>query len=297
MNIVYGFAGSNASWNENFLTKMSEENGSCLGVPSDSTGVILKIPNETSTRVKATRKETPAWSSIATNKNSLGVENKGLHVSESELSLYHPDEFKGTNLYKLPSSTATPDSLEMTCCSSSLYRMNSKLSSVSSDPESALPVPPAPKKIRAWLTDPQLYKVHWHMPCGLSRLDCNIIVSFLFPSVKVAIVMTCTRILHNHSYAYLPLFLIYRLQFGKVRIYFKQFCEYATISPISMFICPPVHPSIHPFYSFFSLHVILIFFSSSISSIKLFLSLHPFIFTQLYCIQYFLRPVSKLVYW
>ena len=170
MNVVYGFAGSNAAWNENFLTKISEENtfkGSCLEVASDSTGVILKIPNETSTRVKATRKETPAWSSA--NNNSLGVENKGLDVSESELSLYHPDEFTDTNVYKLPSSTATQDPLEITCCSSSLYRMNSKLSSVSSDPESVLSVTPAPKTVRAWLTDPHLYKVHWHIPCGLSQ--------------------------------------------------------------------------------------------------------------------------------
>ena len=170
MNIVYGFAGSNASWNENFLTKMSEENtfkGSCLAVPSDSTGVILKIPNETSTRVKTTREETPAWSSA--NNNSLGVENKGLDVSESDLSLYHPDEFKGTNVYKLPSSTATQDPLETTCGPSSLYRMNSKLSSVSSDIASALPVTPGPKTVRAWLTDPQLYKVRWHMPCGARR--------------------------------------------------------------------------------------------------------------------------------
>ena len=170
MNIVYGFAGSNAYWNENFLTKICEENtfnGSCVEVPSDSTGVILKIPNEASTRVKATRKETPAWSSA--NNNSFGVENKGLDVSESELSLYHPDEFTDTNVYKLPSSKARQDPLEMTCGPSSLYRMNSKLPSVSSDIASALPVPPAPKTVRAWLTDPHLYKVHFFIPRGVRR--------------------------------------------------------------------------------------------------------------------------------
>ncbi|KAM7430901.1 Major facilitator superfamily domain-containing protein 12 [Porites harrisoni] len=59
----------------------------------------------------------------------------------------------------------------------------------SGDLESALPVSLKPKTVRAWLKDPHLY--------------------------KVAIIFTCAMSVISQAYAYLPLFLIYRVQFGK----------------------------------------------------------------------------------
>ena len=42
---------------------------------------------------------------------------------------------------------------------------------------------------------------------------------FIFSYIKVAIIFTCTKVLQDVAYAYLPLFLIYRVDFGKVSVH------------------------------------------------------------------------------
>jgi len=116
---------------------------------------------------------------------SLGVDNKGLDSDEADLRPCHPECNTGRKVEEVLSSKSTPDLLEMNCGLSPETMANSK-------PESAIPVTPAPKTARAWLKDPHLY--------------------------KVAIIFTCTKVLQNLSYTYLPLFLIYSLQSKKEAI-------------------------------------------------------------------------------
>ena len=42
---------------------------------------------------------------------------------------------------------------------------------------------------------------------------------FIFSYIKVAIIFACTKVLQDVAYAYLPLFLIYRVDFGKVSVH------------------------------------------------------------------------------
>ena len=156
---------------EHFSKKISDEktsNGTCLEVPCDAKGPTLKVPNETSSSEEVTgANETPEKSIQAcssANNDSLGVENKGFDVSETESSPCHVGKVTDKNGYELPSSTVSPNSLEMNCGTLSDSKVSSKPSNDSSDPESALPVTPVSKTVRAWLKNPHLYKVHGLIP-------------------------------------------------------------------------------------------------------------------------------------
>ena len=98
----------------------------------------------------------------------LGLKTKDLVL------VINRDESADINMYKSPSRSIRPDSKETNVGPPSDSRMNSRLSNVSSDPESALSVPPAPKTVREWLTDPHLYKVTCFIPRVQSgQLNCS----------------------------------------------------------------------------------------------------------------------------
>ena len=98
-----------------------------------------------------------------------GIENKGLDFDEAELKPNYPDQIRDrhteTNC-KVVCSSLTHDSLNITSgpSSSSEIEMNSKPSIGSGDPESGVSVPTEPKTARAWLQDPNLYKVMISLP-------------------------------------------------------------------------------------------------------------------------------------
>ena len=64
----------------------------------------------------------------------------------------------------------------------------------------------------------------------------------------MAIIFACTKVLQDVSYAYLPLFLIYRVHFEKVSAEFTGlFPTYPHIHPsMHASMHPSIHPSIHP---------------------------------------------------
>ena len=78
---------------------------------------------------------------------SFGNDNKGPDFSETEVSPYHLDHET--------SKTSIGDDGPL----SQAIRNNEKTLVISDDPESAPPVTPAPKTVRAWLKDPRLYMV------------------------------------------------------------------------------------------------------------------------------------------
>lgn len=78
---------------------------------------------------------------------SFGNDKKGLDFSETEVSPYHLDHET--------SKTSIGDDGSL----SQAIRNNEKTLVISDDPESAPPVTPAPKTVRAWLKDPHLYMV------------------------------------------------------------------------------------------------------------------------------------------
>ena len=131
--------------------------------PCNANGQTLKVPNETSSSKEVTSaNETPEKSiqeGFSENNDSLGVENKGFDVSETESSPSHVEKVTDKNAYDLPSSTVSPKSLEMNGGTLSDSKV-SKPSNASSDPESALLVTPVSKTVGAWLKDPHLYKVN-----------------------------------------------------------------------------------------------------------------------------------------
>lgn len=78
---------------------------------------------------------------------SFGNDNKGLDFSETEVSPYHLDH--ETSKTSIGDDGPLPQAI----------RNNEKTLVISDDPESAPPVTPAPKTVRAWLRDPRLYMV------------------------------------------------------------------------------------------------------------------------------------------
>ena len=78
---------------------------------------------------------------------SFGNDNKGLDFSETEVSPYHLDHV--TSKTSIGEDGPLPQAI----------RNNEKTLVISDDPESAPPVTPATKTVRAWLRDPRLYMV------------------------------------------------------------------------------------------------------------------------------------------
>ncbi|XP_073239858.1 major facilitator superfamily domain-containing protein 12-like [Porites lutea] len=111
---------------------------------------------------------------------SFGNDNKGLDFSETEVSPYHLDH--ETSKTSIGDDGPLPQAI----------RNNEKTLVISDDPESAPPVTPAPKTVRAWLRDPRLY--------------------------MVAVIFSCAKVLQDVCFAYLPLFLIYSVKFEKEAI-------------------------------------------------------------------------------
>ena len=147
----------NSSFDSNFLIlqRKTSSSGTCLEVPCDPNGLTLKVPNETSTSSEGNGKESPGnniQACFSADNGFPGVENKGLDAIETD--------FTDNNVHKLPASNNASQHLkEINFDLSSDSRVSSKFFSVSRDPESAPPETPAPKTVRAWLTDPHLYKV------------------------------------------------------------------------------------------------------------------------------------------
>ena len=140
LSIVYGLVGLDTDRDEQVSEKVTvEKSGECNGnliKPISCTEIqVLKGssgPNGSS------KKEAEDKFSHACPSSRLGVDNKGLECSETEICPSFPDP-EITNI--------NADSLTTSNCK--------RLSAVSDDPESALP----PKTIRAWLKDPRLYMV------------------------------------------------------------------------------------------------------------------------------------------
>ena len=78
---------------------------------------------------------------------SFGNDDKGLGSSETEVNPCHLDHETSKT------STGDDGPLPQT------IRNNEKTLVISDDPESAAPVAPVPKTVRAWLRDPRLYMV------------------------------------------------------------------------------------------------------------------------------------------
>ena len=152
MSIMNGLMGIEAATSEN-LPISSKQTNTCNGMnSSDETCEELSYDlNEPNSNEQE--------NGIGTNSNtfsspfteSLGVDNKGLDYNETELRPCYPDQITVNNVGNVLSSNVKSDPLEVN-------------SGVSNDPESALPISPAPKTVRAWLKDPNLYKVINHFP-------------------------------------------------------------------------------------------------------------------------------------
>ena len=78
---------------------------------------------------------------------SFGNDDKGLGFSETEVNPCHLDH--ETSKTSIGDDGPLPQAI----------RNNEKTLVISDDPESAPPVAPAPKTVRAWLRDPRLYMV------------------------------------------------------------------------------------------------------------------------------------------
>ena len=90
-------------------------------------------------------------------RRSVGLDNRGLDCDKVELRSSQTDLIADTQTDReIFPSNVSPDLRKL----SLEVKMNSeKTSVVSGDPESGVSVPPEPKTVRAWLKDPQLYKV------------------------------------------------------------------------------------------------------------------------------------------
>lgn len=144
-------------FDSNFLIsqRKTSSSGTCLEVPCDANGLTLKVPNETSTSSEGIGKESPGnniQACSSADNDFPSIENKGLDVIETD--------FTDTNIHKLPASHNSSSHLkEINFDLSSDSGVSSKFFSVSGELESDPPETPARKTVRAWLTDPHLYKV------------------------------------------------------------------------------------------------------------------------------------------
>ena len=59
----------------------------------------------------------------------------------------------------------------------------------------------------------------WHKALIGNLKSSSVTDYFIFSYIKVAIIYACTKVLQDVAYAYLPLFLIYRVDFGKVSVH------------------------------------------------------------------------------
>ena len=130
MSIVYGLVGVDATTDENLPT-ISKREGTNGETNNSSVTTCTEVPSS--------------------------IDNKGLEGDETELNPCSPDQNTGTTMDEELSCNVNPDLLHMNRRVSETLKC--KPSIVSDDPESALPETPAPKTIRAWLTDPHLYRV------------------------------------------------------------------------------------------------------------------------------------------
>lgn len=92
--------------------------------------------------------------------NSLGVDNKGFDCNETESTSCSPDEINVTKVDEGDIDGVESKSLEQNrCVVASETSRNKNPPGVSCDLESALLATPGSKTVRAWLNDPNLYKV------------------------------------------------------------------------------------------------------------------------------------------
>ena len=140
LSIVYGLVGLDTDRDEQVSEKVTvEKSGECNGnLIKPISCTEIQVLKGSSGPNGSRKKEAEDKFSHACPSSRLGVDNKGLECSETEICPSFPDP-EITNI--------NADSLTTSNCK--------RLSAVSDDPESALP----PKTIRAWLKDPRLYMV------------------------------------------------------------------------------------------------------------------------------------------
>ena len=140
LSIVYGLVGLDTDRDEQVSEKITvEKSGECNGnLIKPISCTEIQVLKGSSGPNGSRKKEAEDKFSHACLSSRLGVDNKGLECSETEICPSFPDP-EITNI--------NADSLTTSNCK--------RLSAVSDDPESALP----PKTIRAWLKDPRLYMV------------------------------------------------------------------------------------------------------------------------------------------
>ena len=150
MSILNGLMEIEAATGEN-LPISSKETKTCNGMnSSDETCWELSYDlNELNSNEHKNGIGTNSITFSSAFTEPLGVDNKGLDCNETELRPCYPDQITVNNVGDVLSSNVKSDSLEVN-------------SGGSNDPESALPVSPAPKTVRAWLKDPNFYKVFNH---------------------------------------------------------------------------------------------------------------------------------------
>ena len=140
LSIVYGLVRLDTDRDEQVSEKVTvEKSGECNGnLKKPISCTEIQVLKGSSGPNGSRKKEAEDKFSHACPSSRLGVDNKGLECSETEIcpSFLDPEI---TNI--------NADSLTTSNCK--------RLSAVSDDPESALP----PKTIRAWLKDPRLYMV------------------------------------------------------------------------------------------------------------------------------------------
>ena len=139
LSIVYGLVGLDTVRDEQVSEKVTvEKSGECNGNKRPISCTEIHVVKGSSGPNGSRKGEAEDKSSHASPSSRLGVDNKGLECSETEIcsSFPYPET---TNI--------NVDALTTSNCK--------RLSAVSDDPKSALP----PKTIRAWLKDPRLYMV------------------------------------------------------------------------------------------------------------------------------------------
>ena len=141
LSIVYGLVGldTDRDGQVSEIEKVTvEKSGECNGNKRPISCTEIQVLKSSSGPNGSRKEEAEDNFSHACPSSRLGVDNKGLECSESEICPSFPDP-ETTNI--------NVDALTTSNCK--------RLSAVSDDPESALP----PKTIRAWLKDPRLYMV------------------------------------------------------------------------------------------------------------------------------------------
>ena len=139
LSIVYGLVGLDTDRDEQVSEKVTvEKSGECNGNKRPISCTEIHVVKGSSGPNGSRKGEAEDKFSHASPSSRLGVDNKGLECSETEICSSFPDpEITKINVNALTTSNCK------------------RLSAVSDDPESALP----PKTIRAWLKDPRLYMV------------------------------------------------------------------------------------------------------------------------------------------